>query len=74
VVTAVSVGALTEDNTKFLKDLDWKGRSRRPAESVREQWRAMVSALSFVSIPSLWHAKCIHQAAPTWTANKGEGT
>ena len=73
-MTEVSVGELTEDNAKFLKDLDWKARSRRPAESVREQWRAMVSALSFVSIPSLWYAKCIHQAVPTWIANEGEGT
>lgn len=45
VVTAISAGALTEDHAKILKDLDWKARSRRPAEPVREQWRAMVSVV-----------------------------
>src|SRR5580698_3954159 len=47
-VTAVRVGALTEDNARVSPStLNWNVGSRRPAESVREQLRAKARTLVF---------------------------
>jgi hypothetical protein len=46
-VTAISVEALTEDYARVSGDLNGKVRSRRPAESDREQLCPLVSTSIF---------------------------
>ena len=46
----------------FPGNLNCKVGSRRPTESVPEQWRSTTPALSFVSLPSRWCPTCVNVA------------
>jgi hypothetical protein len=61
-MTAFSVGELTGDQV-IASPRTWIGESNlstvgRPADISH----ATVAALSFVSIPSLWYARCVQQS------------